>query len=418
MHFTARICTMRLPVSWIVFGVLAGFGSFASAQQPTEQPVAAQEPADDSADDNAADDNSADVEESPEEEAADTAREAAAEADDAIPTDRVADPKLQDWDVVEVADDGDNVEDVPEAAHDGLREPADIPTVARPTHRPKKNKSGKLDFARSTGGKPVPDKGVPWQAQIYGPFSMDRFDPVKRAGKALWQMQHYCGGTLIDTNWVLTAAHCIDEDMVKAGYRVRLGAEDISRDDGMTFKIDRIVRHANYAEVERPEMPNMYVNDIALVHIVDDGPPRKRDATQIRPIPLYQGPPPAAHTEVTGTGWGKTQEVEGITPSAVMMKVDLQVVGETDCRNLPGYGPSKIHDKVLCASNPQRATCRGDSGGPVIFTNGAPILVGIISWGKKRCSGDGQPNVFTGVYAYSSWIQQAMSLDPKQHTLQ
>lgn len=398
---------MRLPLTWILIGLLATFGTTAAAQQSADEPPAAAEP--ESADEaDAADDEAVEAE---------TAREAAEEADDAIPTDTTADPTRQEWEVVAVEDDGDDVEDVPEAAHDGLREPADIPTVRRPARKKTHSEPGKQDFARSTGGKPVPDKGVPWQAQIYGPFAMERFDAKKRAGKALWEMQHYCGGSLIDHDWVLTAAHCIDEDMVKAGYRVRLGAEDISRDNGMTFKIDRIVRHANYEEKERPEMPNMYFNDIALVHIVDDDAPRKRDPTQIREIPLYKGQPPGTGVEVTGTGWGKTEAVDGIVPSAVMMKVDLQVVGQVQCRDLPGYGPTKIHPRVLCAGNPKRSTCQGDSGGPVVLTNGVPTLVGIISWGKKRCTGDSQPAVFTGVYAYLDWIQAAMKLNPKQHSL-
>lgn len=476
---------MRMPVICLLVGILCGANAGALAQQQPDEPVVQSDDADredeaadendsaddndddsDKADDNAddeADDNDDDADddemdedndvdgdgdaESPEEIRAYTAREAAEEADDAIPTDRNADPTLQEWQVVEFEDDGDNMEDAPEGAQDGLRTPGDIPTLRRPgshhargahrrtggASRPAARGSsrsggaaqrtaaatqGKQDFARSTGGRPVPDKGVPWQAQIYGPFAMDRFDPKKRAGKALWEMQHYCGGSLIDTNWVLTAAHCIDDDMVKSGYRVRLGAEDISRDDGMTFRIDRIVRHANYLEEERPNQPNMYYNDIALVHIVDDGAPRRRDPSQIRPIQIFKGPLPAGGTEVTGTGWGKTQPVDGIAPSAVLMKVDLQVVGNPQCMNMPGYGPTKIHNKVICASNPQRATCRGDSGGPVIFTNGAPMLVGIISWGKKRCVGSGEPNVFTAVDAYVDWIQRAMVLDPRQHTLQ
>jgi hypothetical protein len=84
---------------------------------------------------------------------------------------------------------------------------------------------------------------------------------------------------------------------------------------------------------------------------------------------------------------------------------------------LPGYGPEKIQGKVFCAANPQRSTCQGDSGGPIILTNGAPTLVGIISWGKKRCTGDGQPGVYTRVESFLDWISQAMKLDPKKNAL-
>jgi secreted trypsin-like serine protease len=90
------------------------------------------------------------------------------------------------------------------------------------------------------------------------------------------------------------------------------------------------------------------------------------------------------------------------------MKVDLRVMETPRCQKLPGYGPQKIHANVICAAHPQRSTCQGDSGGAITLTNGAPTVVGVVSWGKKRCSGDGQPGAYTRVASYIDWIRQAM----------
>jgi hypothetical protein len=338
------------------------------------------------------------------------------ESDDAIPTDSELDPTSEDWEATEFVDDGDNQEEVPVETTEGIGSPGDMPTIRRPARQSRPTAAADEDVPYSTGGKPVRDGGAPWQAQIYYPYSAPQWAEKLKKGTPLWQLQHYCGGTLIATNWVLTAAHCIDEDMVKAGYRVRLGAEDVSKGEGVSFKIDRIVRHSRYDAKPLPASPNMYTNDIALVHIVDDGTPKPRDPARIRPIPVYERTIPSG-AEVTGTGWGKTEAVEGHAPSAVLMKVDLRVMDTERCKKLPGYGPQKIHSKIICAAHPQRSTCQGDSGGPIILTNGAPTVVGIVSWGKKRCSGDGQPGAYTRVESYLGWIRQAMQVDPSKNSL-
>jgi len=410
-------------------------------EPPVEEPVPDEEPEDEGAAEESAEDDfetdaASDIEDERDDSAIvedmddDWAYDVVAdESDDAIPADLELNPTGKAWEVIEFADDGDNQEEGAESSTGEVRDPADMPIVRRPVKgapaapgaRPapgtKPASGGSEDTAYSTGGKPIRAGGAPWQAQIYYPRQAPQWADKLRNGTPLWQLQHYCGGVLIADDWVLTAAHCIDEDMVKAGYRVRLGASDISKEEGMTYRIDRIVRHSQYQQKKLPAPPpNMYANDIALVRIADDRRQGPRDPVRIHAIPLFEGMV-APGAEVTGTGWGKTEAVESHAPSAVLMKVDLRAMDTDVCKSRPAFGSARIHGGVICASHPQRSTCQGDSGGALTFTNGAPKVVGIVSWGKKRCSGDGQPGVYTRIESYLVWIKQAMQLDPSKNAL-
>ena len=99
--------------------------------------------------------------------------------------------------------------------------------------------------------------------------------------------------------------------------------------------------------------------------------------------------------------------MEGDAASPLSYRVTLKALTNDFCARLDGFGADKVFDTTFCAVDAKQKTCRGDSGGPVIDEMGN--IIGVVSWGKSRCLGDGQPGVYTRVASYAQWIDSVIS---------
>ncbi|XP_042279813.1 trypsin-1-like [Thunnus maccoyii] len=198
---------------------------------------------------------------------------------------------------------------------------------------------------------------------------------------------HFCGGSLVNENWVVSAGHCY-----KSRIQVRLGEHHIRVAEGteQIISSSRVIRNPDYN-------PYTIDNDIMLIKL-------SRPATldqYVQPVALPTSCAPAG-TMCLVSGWGNT--MSSVDDGDKLQCLDLPILPQADCDN--AY-PGMITDAMFCAGFLEggKDSCQGDSGGPVVC-NGE--LQGVVSWGYG-CAERGHPGVYCRVCLFNQWLEETMA---------